>query len=46
VSGRSQTSYARRVQLDVSYVRNWSLLRDLSILLKTVPAVLLRRGAV
>ena len=46
VSGRSQTSYARRVQLDVSYVRNWSLLRDLSILLKTIPAVLLRRGAV
>jgi undecaprenyl-phosphate galactose phosphotransferase len=46
VSGRSQTSYARRVQLDVSYVRNWSLLRDLSILLRTVPAVLLRRGAV
>ena len=46
VSGRSQTSYARRVQLDVSYVRNWSLLRDLSILLRTIPAVLLRRGAV
>jgi exopolysaccharide production protein ExoY len=46
VSGRSRTSYARRVQLDVSYVRNWSLLRDLSILLRTIPAVLLRRGAV
>ncbi len=46
VSGRSQTTYAYRVQLDVSYVKNWSLLRDLSILLRTVPAVLLRRGAV
>jgi undecaprenyl-phosphate galactose phosphotransferase len=46
VSGRSETTYARRVQLDVSYVNNWSLLRDLSILLRTIPAVLLRRGAV
>ncbi len=46
VSGRSDTTYARRVQLDVEYVKNWSLLRDVSILLRTVPAVLLRRGAV
>ena len=46
VSGRSDTTYARRVQLDVAYVKNWSLLQDLSILLRTVPAVLLRRGAV
>jgi undecaprenyl-phosphate galactose phosphotransferase len=46
VSGRSQTSYAHRVQLDVRYVRNWSLLWDLSILLRTIPAVLSRRGAV
>ena len=46
VSGRSDTTYAHRVQLDVSYVRNWSFWRDLKILLKTVPAVLARRGAV
>lgn len=46
VSGRSETSYARRVQLDVQYVNNWSLPRDLSILLRTIPAVLSRRGAV
>jgi Undecaprenyl-phosphate galactose phosphotransferase WbaP len=46
VSGRSQTSYARRVQLDVQYVKNWSLPRDLAILLRTIPAVLSRRGAV
>ena len=45
VSGRSETTYARRVQLDVRYVKNWSLLQDLSILLRTIPAVLLRRGA-
>lgn len=46
VSGRSDTSYPRRVQLDVWYVRNWTLWHDLAILLKTIPAVLQRRGAV
>ena len=46
VSGRSDTSYPRRVQLDVWYVRNWTLWHDIAILLKTVPAVLQRRGAV
>jgi lipopolysaccharide/colanic/teichoic acid biosynthesis glycosyltransferase len=46
VSGRSDTTYARRIQLDVAYVKNWSLLQDFSILLRTIPAVLLRRGAV
>jgi undecaprenyl-phosphate galactose phosphotransferase len=45
VSGRSQTSYARRVELDVQYVTEWSLLKDIQILLKTVPVVLLRHGA-
>jgi UDP-galactose-lipid carrier transferase len=45
VSGRSETTYAHRVQLDVWYVDNWSLPRDLSILCRTVPAVLSRRGA-
>ena len=46
VSGRSDTSYAQRVRLDVWYVKNWSLWHDLAILLKTVPALLSRRGAV
>jgi undecaprenyl-phosphate galactose phosphotransferase len=45
VSGRSDISYARRVRLDVWYVRNWSLFHDVAILCKTVPAVFLRRGA-
>ncbi|MBV1833304.1 exopolysaccharide biosynthesis polyprenyl glycosylphosphotransferase [Novacetimonas pomaceti] len=45
VSGRSDTSYTRRVQLDNWYVRNWSLWRDIIILLKTVPAVLAQKGA-
>jgi UDP-galactose-lipid carrier transferase len=45
VSGRSDMSYARRVQLDVWYVRNWTLWHDIAILFKTIPAVFLRRGA-
>ncbi len=45
VSGRSDTSYERRVRLDVWYVRNWTLWHDIAILLKTIPAVFLQRGA-
>ena len=45
VSGRSNTSYARRVQLDVWYVNNWTVWNDIAVLLKTIPAVLGRRGA-
>jgi exopolysaccharide production protein ExoY len=45
VSGRSDTSYAARVALDVSYASNPSLLADLRILLRTPAVVLLRRGA-
>jgi undecaprenyl-phosphate galactose phosphotransferase len=46
VSGRSDTSYQRRVQLDVWYARNRSLWHDLGIIVKTVPVVLFRKGAV
>jgi len=46
VSGRSDTSYEQRVALDVQYVRSRSMLLDWKILLLTVPAVILRRGAV
>ena len=45
VSGRSNTSYAIRVALDVRYATNPSLMADLRILLRTPAAVLLRRGA-
>ena len=45
VSGRSETSYQQRVELDTRYVREWSLWWDLKILFKTIPAVLARRGA-
>ena len=46
VSGRSDLSYAERVQLDMHYIRNYSIWLDLQILFfQTVPAVLKRRGA-
>jgi lipopolysaccharide/colanic/teichoic acid biosynthesis glycosyltransferase len=45
VSGRSDTSYAQRVALDVAYVTHPSLLTDVKILLRTPGAVLARRGA-
>ena len=45
VQGRSNTSYEERVELDVLYARNQSLLGDIGIFFQTVPAVMLRRGA-
>jgi Undecaprenyl-phosphate galactose phosphotransferase WbaP len=45
VSGRSETTYDERVRLDVRYVREWSLLQDVTILFKTISVVLKRRGA-
>jgi lipopolysaccharide/colanic/teichoic acid biosynthesis glycosyltransferase len=45
VSGRSDTSYAERVRLDMHYIRNWTIWFDLQILWRTVPAVLFGRGA-
>jgi len=45
VSGRSDLSWDEAVRLDQSYVDNWSLRGDLSILVRTVGAVLGRRGA-
>lgn len=45
VSGRNNTSYVERVELDKWYITNRSLWLDLFILIKTVPVVILRRGA-
>ncbi|MCU1465355.1 MAG: putative undecaprenyl-phosphate glycosylphosphotransferase [Actinomycetia bacterium] len=45
VNGRSQTTFDDYVRHDLYYVDNWSLLTDLAIVAKTVPVVLLRRGA-
>jgi exopolysaccharide biosynthesis polyprenyl glycosylphosphotransferase len=45
VSGRSELDFDDLVRLDFLYLERWSVALDLVILLKTVPAVLLRRGA-
>ncbi|WP_322507822.1 sugar transferase [Anaerolinea sp.] len=45
VSGRSDVSYDQRVQMDMYYIRNWSIWLDLQILFRTIPAVLSRKGA-
>jgi exopolysaccharide biosynthesis polyprenyl glycosylphosphotransferase len=45
VSGRSGTTFEEYTRLDLFYVDNWSLVVDLSILMRTVPAVLGSDGA-
>jgi Undecaprenyl-phosphate galactose phosphotransferase WbaP len=45
VSGRNNTTYDERVQLDAYYVRNWSPWMDAFLLLKTIRIVLFARGA-
>jgi Undecaprenyl-phosphate galactose phosphotransferase WbaP len=45
VSGRSDTTYADRVRLDMYYIRNWSVWLDIFILAKTCAVVLRRQGA-
>jgi len=45
VSGRSELSFEDYVRRDIFYIENWSLSIDVYILLKTIPAVLRRKGA-
>jgi exopolysaccharide biosynthesis polyprenyl glycosylphosphotransferase len=45
VSGRSELDFDDLVRLDFLYLERWSVALDLVILLKTVPAVFMRRGA-
>jgi exopolysaccharide biosynthesis polyprenyl glycosylphosphotransferase len=45
VSGRAELDFDDLVHLDFLYLERWSLALDLTILLKTIPAVLSRRGA-
>jgi exopolysaccharide biosynthesis polyprenyl glycosylphosphotransferase len=45
VSGRSELDFDDLVRLDFLYLERWSVFLDLFILLKTIPAVLARRGA-
>ncbi len=45
VSGRSEIDFKGQVRLDVQYIESQSFLGDIKLLLKTVPAVLLGKGA-
>ena len=45
ISGRNNTTYERRTQIDEYYVRNWSVAMDLYILYRTVKTVLFTEGA-
>ena len=45
ISGRSELDFDDLVRLDFLYLERWSVGLDLAILLKTIPAVVLRRGA-
>jgi exopolysaccharide production protein ExoY len=45
ISGRNDSSYEKRIALDRAYVENWSLRKDIHIIIKTIPAVLTTRGS-
>jgi exopolysaccharide biosynthesis polyprenyl glycosylphosphotransferase len=45
VSGRSNLSFEQWMQLDLEYIDRWSLGLDATILLRTIPAIVLARGA-
>lgn len=45
VSGRSDVAFDERIWLDFNYIDSWSLGLDVSILLKTIPAVISAKGA-
>jgi exopolysaccharide biosynthesis polyprenyl glycosylphosphotransferase len=45
VSGRNEIDFAQWMELDLHYIDNWSLWHDIKIVLRTIPAVLLGKGA-
>jgi exopolysaccharide biosynthesis polyprenyl glycosylphosphotransferase len=45
VSGRSELDFDELVRLDFLYLENWSVFLDLSIMLKTIPAIVRAKGA-
>ncbi|MBA3239378.1 MAG: sugar transferase [Parachlamydiaceae bacterium] len=45
VSGRNNTAYSHRIQLDELYVNRQSLLLDLKLIAKTIPAMIFSKGA-
>jgi lipopolysaccharide/colanic/teichoic acid biosynthesis glycosyltransferase len=45
ISGRSGLEFDDLVRLDFTYIENWSIWSDVSIIARTIPAVLTGRGA-
>jgi lipopolysaccharide/colanic/teichoic acid biosynthesis glycosyltransferase len=45
VSGRSNINFEQQILMDVAYIENQSLKEDIKLLLKTIPAVMLCKGA-
>jgi exopolysaccharide biosynthesis polyprenyl glycosylphosphotransferase len=45
ISGRSGLTFDDLVRLDFTYIENWSIWLDITIIARTIPAVLMRRGA-
>ena len=45
ISGRNQVNFEEWMEMDLKYIDNWSIKLDMQILLKTIPVVLLGKGA-
>ena len=45
ISGRSDTGYEERINLDSYYIQNWSIWLDMWIIIKTIWVVLRGKGA-
>jgi len=45
ISGRSNLPFAKWLELDLKYIESWTLWLDIKILFRTLPAVLLSKGA-
>ena len=45
VLGRTTIPFEEMLEIDYAYVASWSMLHDIELLMRTVPAVLRRRGA-
>lgn len=46
ISGRSELPFSKWLELDLKYIEDWSLFLDLKILFKTIPVVILSKGAI
>ena len=46
VTGRSETTFKKRLEMDRDYYYNWSLKEDMKLILKTIKNCILRKGAI